>query len=288
MPCAAKKREDMTLEIQRGNSGKRIIAYIFDGILTGILAVLFVYIISQFLHYDEYSERLEALMKQYQETYNISFDITNEEFAQLEEAEQQRLLEAQEAMDSDPEAVELFAKILSSTFLMTSLGILLALAITEFAVPLLFKDGRTLGKKVFGLAVMNNDWTHLKTFNLFARTFLGKYTIETMVPVALIIGIYFQYLGRTGVMILGMLLLLQILLYTLTRNHTCIHDLLGGCVVVDYNSQHIFDTPQERTAYIAEAAALHRDAYDDYRRPDTYENRSSADSENGAAPDRNK
>ena len=52
-----------------------------------------------------------------------------------------------------------------------------------------------------------------------------------------------------GVLILGLLLLLQIILLIATRTNSCIHDVLAKTVTVDMASQLIFEIEEELTAY---------------------------------------
>lgn len=112
-------------------------------------------------------------------------------------------------------------------------------------VPLILKNGQTLGKKVFSLAVMRVDGVKVTPFMMFVRTLLGKYTVETMIPVAIIVLILFGSGGIIGITVLGMLTILQIGLFVGTHNHTPIHDLFAQTVVVDLSSQIIFDTEAE-------------------------------------------
>ena len=111
-------------------------------------------------------------------------------------------------------------------------------------MPLLFKNGQTLGKKAFGLAVMRSDAVRLSPLLLLVRTLLGKYTLELMVPVLVIFLFFFGGIGILGPGILCGLALVQVLLLAFTQNHTPLHDLIAHTVVVDYASQMIFDSPE--------------------------------------------
>ena len=122
----------------------------------------------------------------------------------------------------------------------------LAMARKIDAIPalLLFKNGQTLGKKAFGLAVMRSDAVRLSPLLLLVRTLLGKYTLELMVPVLVIFLFFFGGIGILGPGILCGLALVQVLLLAFTQNHTPLHDLIAHTVVVDYASQMIFDSPE--------------------------------------------
>ncbi len=84
---------------------------------------------------------------------------------------------------------------------------------------------------------------------LFIRAVLGKYTIETMIPVLIIIMIYFGSIGIIGPVVLGLILLLQLILLAATSNNSLIHDLISDTVVIDMASQRIFDSESELIEY---------------------------------------
>ena len=121
--------------------------------------------------------------------------------------------------------------------------------IVTFVVPLVFGNGQTLGKKVFGVAVMRKDGVKISPVILFVRTILGKYAVETMVPVFIIIMILLEVMGLIGMITLGGLLLLQIVLVFTSKANAALHDRLSHTVCVDFASQKIFDTPEEMRAY---------------------------------------
>ena len=116
-------------------------------------------------------------------------------------------------------------------------------------VPICFKHGRTLGKKIFGLAVIRTNGVKLGGQAHFIRAIIGKYTIETMVPVYILLMIIFGTLGITGTLVLLLLLGLELFTVFTTKTRSTIHDLISDTVVVDYNSQMIFDSEEELIAY---------------------------------------
>jgi uncharacterized RDD family membrane protein YckC len=84
---------------------------------------------------------------------------------------------------------------------------------------------------------------------MFIRTILGKFTIETMIPVLILIMISFNSIGIVGILILGLILLLQVVLLIATHTNSMIHDVLAKTVVVDMASQMIFETEQALIDY---------------------------------------
>jgi len=86
-------------------------------------------------------------------------------------------------------------------------------------------------------------------YMIFIRTILGKYTLETMIPVLICVMIYFNMAGLTAVLVLVAIALLQIILIAATKTNSLIHDLLAKTVVVDFASQRIFGSEQELLEY---------------------------------------
>lgn len=237
------------MELQKASMWKRISAWLFDNILLVTLAVLFGFCLSALLGYDTHSAALDDFYTKYESQYGIKFDITQEEYETLSEQEQANYDAAYEALLKDEEAIYTYNMVLNLTMVITSAGILLAVAALEFAVPLLLKNGQTLGKKIFGVALVRNDGVRLNTMQLFVRTLLGKYTVGTMVPVLICIMLIFGIVGFLGTVLLLGLLLAQILCLLCTRNKVGLADLMAGTVPVELNSQRIFASTEELIEY---------------------------------------
>ena len=137
----------MTNQIQKANFGKRTAAWLFDGILTGILAVAFGVLLSWLLGYDSYSQTLEKAYAHYESQYGVAFEMSLEQYEAMTEAEQANYNEAYEALIADTQAMHAYNMMISLTMVIVSIGILLALVLWEFIMPLWFGHGRTLGKK---------------------------------------------------------------------------------------------------------------------------------------------
>ena len=239
----------MIYDLQRASMWKRISAYIFDGILVATLAVGLALLLSTILGYNGYTERLDAAYDSYAAEYGVDFDISSADFEKLSETEQARYDEATKALFSDDEVKFVYTMIVNLTLLITSIAILLSFVILEFILPLLFGNGQTLGKKAFGIAVMRFDGVKIGTPILFVRSILGKYTLETMVPVLFLIMLYFGMTGGLVLLLIGALLIGQLILTLSTRAHTPLHDVIANTVTVDMASQMIFESQEAMLAY---------------------------------------
>lgn len=133
----------------------------------------------------------------------------------------------------------------SLLFMMTSLGILLAYLVLEFIIPIILKNGQTIGKKVFAIALVRNDCVKISILSLFARTLLGKFAIETMFPVLLVFLFLFGEMGILAIILFAALAILNITMFFATKNRTPIHDMLAMTVAVDLKLQMIFESEEE-------------------------------------------
>lgn len=239
----------MIYDMQRASFLKRIPAWLLDIILLMTLATGLMAGLSYVLDVDTHSENLDAVYVKYEEKYGIDFAKTEADFTSMTEEELALYEEAAAELSKDAEAQKAFEMVMNLTLLTLSLGTLGAFLILEFLIPLWLRNGQTLGKKVFGIALMRKDGIKVTPFMMFARTVLGKYTLETMIPVLLFMMSFFGFLGLEGMLIVGVILLLQVVITFATRNKTAIHDILACTVAVDLSSQMIFNSTEEQLEY---------------------------------------
>ncbi len=239
----------MIFDLQKASMWKRISAWLFDFIIFVIAAVGIAFLLSAILGYDKHNTALNEAYAKYEAEYGVIFDVTQEEYMQLSAEKQATWNEAYQALIKDNEAMYSYNMVINLTLVISTLAILLAYLVLEFFIPIKFGNGQTLGKKIFGVAVMRTDGVKVTAPLMFIRTILGKFTIETMIPVLICVMIFFNMIGIVGMFILGLILLLQIILMIATYTNSCIHDVLAKTVAVDMASQLIFETEEELIAY---------------------------------------
>ena len=244
----------MIYDLQKASMWKRISAFLFDAILLGIISVLAAWAVSVLIGYDSQIERIDTVYQRYGEQYGVNFEMSMEEYEAQTPEQLANIDAAYAALAADPEAAEAYGTVVQMTLLITSLGILLGYALMEFAIPIKLGNGQSLGKKIFGIGLMQQDGVQVNNRVLFVRTFLGKYTLETMVPAMIILMIWFGMLGLAGTLVLLGILMLQIVLVC-RRKRMIIHDMLAGTVAVDFASQMIFPDREARIAYQQKAHA---------------------------------
>ena len=245
----------MTYDIQKASITKRISAFLFDSILTGIVVVAIALLLSAVLKYDSYSENLEKAYDTYADQYGTDFQITQEEYAAMTEEERATFDAAYAALSADAEATNNLYMVFNLTLVMITGSFLVGILLVEFVVPLILGNGQTLGKKVFGIALIRQDGVKLNTMQLFVRALLGKFTIETMLPAYMVIMVFFGIAGVDSWVIIAGIAIAQLILLCVTRNRMLIHDLLAGTVAVDMASQMIFKSTDDLIAYQKKVAA---------------------------------
>ena len=228
---------------------KRLSAFLFDFIMRMMIIAGFAVVFSAIFGYDAKLERLEDYYDEYEERYGIDLEISDVEFTLLPEDEKAKYEIAEEAFAKDGDVVQLTALILNLTILISIFSILLGYVALEFVVPLLLKNGQSLGKKMFGIGVMRDDGVKITPTMLFVRSILGKCTIEALVPVAIIALILLGNAGIFGLLALLLLAAFEIFLMVRTETNSTIHDVLSYSVAVDLASQMIFDTEDDLIAY---------------------------------------
>lgn len=245
----------MIYDLQKAGMWKRISAFLFDNILLLVAIVGIAALLSTMLGYDKHSNTLNAAYEKYETQYGITFNTTQEQYNAMTEAEKANYDAAYEALTADEEAMYAYSMMVNLMLVILSGAILLAMFIFEFAVPMLFGNGQTLGKKIFGIAIMRTDGVKVSGPLMFIRTILGKFTIETMIPVIILFMMFLGTIGIIGPFIFIVLLVLQCIMLVMSKSGRLIHDYLAKTVAVDMSSQMIFDTVEEMLEYKKSVAA---------------------------------
>ena len=261
----------MIYDLQKGSLLKRASAFLLDGILLVIIAVGFAWAFIAISQYDTYSTTFSNGVDRYSELYYPDFNtvISVADYKALPDADRAAYDAVMDAVNNDSELIGVMIAIVQLTIASVSVSIFLGFMVVEFILPLIFKNGQTLGKKIFGLAVMRTNGVRIRGISLFIRTFLGKYVIETMIPVLIGMLIIFNAIGIMGgpgipgfIMVL-LLLIGQIVMVAVTKTNSMIHDMVSDCVVVDMASQMIFDNENAMIEY-KKAKAAEEAARDPY------------------------
>lgn len=263
-------------ELRKIGIVRRASALLLDAILLAVLATGVMFIVSLICRYDDeeqlanqYFDKWEGFRKDYvgavAEYYGFSYEENGQSYVITKDGEPASVNDVINALiDSngeDPETAEAYRQyselpavetvnaqyqyVYTLLFTMVSVGILLAYLILEFVVPLFFKNGQTIGKKVFSIGLVRPDCVKISNLALFGRTIIGKFAIETMFPVLLVFLFLFGGIGVFAVILFAAITLLNIILFFATKNRTPLHDVLAGTVAVDMKLQMIFQSTEE-------------------------------------------
>lgn len=252
----------MTFTIQKANFWKRFSAWLIDTVLVLLLSVALSIPTLEILKLNSYSQQLGAIQLSYrtdiEAQYSVKLDISEEYYNALTKAEKDNYDAASKALNDLLAADETFMKLRADRFnvivIDVCVTVALGIALTHLVIPLFLKNGQTLGKKTFGLCVIRTNGVKITHAQLFVRSIVGIFAIETaavafllmVIPVGTIAAVLVQAL-QIGVMIK-------------TDTNSSIHDLLADTAVVDFASQKIFETEEECAEFIARMEAEQAEA----------------------------
>ena len=252
----------MIYDLQKANMLKRFMAFLLDFIILIILITGFMWVLSSATNYSTYSESLSTQIQDIEKSYGIpsiteEYEVTTDSYSVMTKDERDKLPEEVrntlesciKEINSNQEISKTYMKVISLMLMMVSVSILLSVVILEFIVPLCLKNGQTIGKKIFSLAVMRIDGVRATPLIMFARSILGKYTVEIMIPTMLILMLFFGMGSIVTIAVVILIALFELILVIATKTNSLIHDILAATVVVDYQSQMIFDSVEAKEEY---------------------------------------
>ena len=245
----------MITDLQKASLLKRISAALLDGILLAIMTVGIAALLSTIFSYNVQLDSLTNAYDQYESRYGVEFDISQDEYLAMSDTQRQNYDEAYKALTADSDVIHTYNVVLNMTLLIITFSLLVAILLIEFVVPLLFGNGQTPGKKIFGIALMHAEGIRVTTLQLFVRTVLGKFTLELMIPIYIIIMIFFNSIGLVGPLVLVAVLVIDGICLVVSRTNSLLHDTISGTVAVDMASQMIFNTREELLAYVSKVHA---------------------------------
>ena len=104
--------------------------------------------------------------------------------------------------------------------------------IFDFIIPVCSKESQTIGKHIFGLAVLSKDGYHYKKSKHIGR-FIAYVGLELIL----------------GILTMGGFLIITYTMFMFMRNRRCLHDLFGSSVVIDVKESFFFANPTEERYY---------------------------------------
>ncbi len=238
------------LDLQKANMWKRISAWLFDAILLVIVITGLASLTAWVVGFDGYYDTYAAVREEYAKAYNIDINADTSNYTEEELKEYNDLCEqADAAFAQDERALHSWGMMVTLVPVIITVSAFLGFLVMEFIIPMLFKDGRTLGKKIFGICLMRVDSVRITNVQLFVRAILGKFTVETMIPLTLFLLIVMNIATVVAPVAIIAIFGTQIIMMIATPTRATIHDKMAGTVVVDFASQMLFDSHEEMLAY---------------------------------------
>ena len=116
----------MIYDLQKASTWKRISAFLFDFIILVMAVAGFAFLLSAVFGYDKHNTALNDAYAKYEAEYGVVFDISQEEFIQKTEAEQQAWNNAYQALIQDKDAMYSYNMVINLTLVISTLAILAA------------------------------------------------------------------------------------------------------------------------------------------------------------------
>ena len=250
-------------DIQKASILKRVSAFLLDFILMTIALTGFALLLSTVFGYDNYVRDLNQKREEYETVYigeelikeGVTFDIEKAKYDALDEDTRKILDDAYAHFQKDRAVIFNYNMLFNLTLTIASLSIVISYLVVEFMFPMIFGNGQTVGKKIFGIGVVHQNAVKITGVAAFTRAILGKCVIETMIPVIVAITMLFGGGGIVGLIVLGLILFLEVFVFFKEKNFTLIHDVIAHTITVDLSSQMVFDTPEDLAQYIANKRA---------------------------------
>lgn len=239
----------MIYDLQKASVSKRLSAFLLDIIIFILIAAAVAGLFSMIIGYGKTVKAFEMRYQKYEEKYNIDTNMTADQYAELTPEQKEKYEEASKELAKDEEIVVLYTQLMNKTIIIVFVSLFFAFVIAEMALPMLLKNGQTLGKKIFSIGVMRTDGVRVTNFQIFVRSIFGKFLMETMIPVFVILLEIFGVMAGMGIIVTALIFIFQVVLLIATKNNSAIHDTLAVTVVVDMQSQMIFDSVEELVEY---------------------------------------
>ena len=230
------------LEFNKASLVKRGAAKIVDLILIIALVIGIGTMANDLIGHDEMVNELENVYSEYAERYGIDLELTQEDYDKMTQEDKDdynaRVTEANKALNEDEYANGLYKKIMTCSLVIILSSFLVACFVLEFIIPLIFGNGQTIGKKIFGIGYMNLSGNKI---NVFKTAFVSL--IKTFGATAFIVSFCLSYFALVSYEIslvcalgCGVLLLVNVICAIAGKNRRSLVNLLTGTACVDFET----------------------------------------------------
>jgi len=148
--------------------------------------------------------------------------------------------------NNDKDACYYYDHSTSLTTLIITISAFISYGILEFVIPIIFKNGQTIGMKCFRIGLIDKQGIRVKNIQIFIRFLFGKFLVSRILP---IYGFIFMVFNLTGglygfVLAVGILLCdLGMMIFSETKSG--IANAISSTYAVDLEETYIFNTIEE-------------------------------------------
>lgn len=211
---------------------RRFGAFIVDLCLVIVVTVLIALPLRGISGYATTSDSMNAIFDRIASKHGVDINMTNQQYNALPDEEKLAVDAALLEISEDEEAAELYTKTVRLLMIVVFSSLLVSVVLLELVLPLVFKNGQTIGKKLMRLKVERRDETPLNFVTMLLRSITGKFFIDYALPVFFFLSFVYANAGRTPLTGLLMLELGQIVCIVATKERRAIHDVIAGTRVV--------------------------------------------------------
>ena len=121
----------MICDLQKASLLKRASAFLLDVILLAVMITGLAFMISSLTGYDSYTKQMDELETEYEQLHGVSFDLSEQAYNELAEADRNKVDQAYAAYSADERVVYVYNMMINLILLTTSLSLLRSLPISS-------------------------------------------------------------------------------------------------------------------------------------------------------------
>ncbi len=222
---------------------RRAGAYLIDVIIFATLFVGVLWLVSYIVGYQKNYELLEQKYIEHgiyilkNGTYDFC-DTTKEE-----------CLTGWETFNRDKDACYYYDLSTQLTLIMITISAFITYFILEFVVPMIFKNGQTIGMKCLRIGLIDKQGIKVRPRQIFIRFLFGRFLVSRILPVYGFIFMVFNLSGGLYGFLLAVIILACDLLMTLFgKDRAGIANVISSTYAVDMDETYFFNSVEEITA----------------------------------------
>ena len=234
--------DNINFKVCKPTTIHRLAAFLIDAILFVILFTGALYLISLIFDFDTHYSILQEEYKK------VGYLIFNEESKKWEFLSQNapNYAEVSKLVTENDIIMEELFFVNSFSVKSPLAAIAIVLVITEFIIPLILRNGQTVGMKIFSIGLISNSGIAINPIQLFARCFIGKIAVLGIIPA---LGILYIFLNATGGLLGSLIVLIiygiNLFLLLKSKNNTGIQDLIANVIPVNAKETIFYKTAKE-------------------------------------------